>query len=80
LLGLIGADFYYNVKGDGSSPKLFKLDPAAPIENVSAQYPAIAAKMQQLCLGLYESARYVRYHNTPEDIARQSSDPMASLD
>ena len=78
LLGLIGTDFYYNVKGDGSSPKLFKLDPEAPIENVAAQYPTIAAKMQQLCLGLYESARYVRYHNTPEDVSRQSSHLTAS--
>ncbi len=78
LLGLIGADFYYNVNGDGSSPKLFKLDPELPIEDVAAQYPAMAEKMQQLCLGIYESARYVRFHNTPEEIARQSQNLMAS--
>jgi len=70
LLGLIGPDFYYNVMGDGRSPKLFKLDPQAPIENRAADYPEVAAKMHDLCMGLYESARYVRYHNTPEDVAR----------
>ena len=74
-LGLISADFYYNVMGDGSSPKLFKLDPEAPIED---QYPEMAEKMRQLCLGIYESARYVRFHNTPEDIALQIQRQKAS--
>jgi membrane-anchored protein YejM (alkaline phosphatase superfamily) len=68
-LGLIGADFYFNINGDGTAAKLFKLDPQAPIEDRSAEFPEIAAQMRQLCLGIYESARYVRYHNKPEDIA-----------
>jgi hypothetical protein len=45
LLGLISADFYYNVMGDGGSPKLFKLDPQAPIKDVAAQYPTMAEIM-----------------------------------
>lgn len=70
LIGLIGQDFYYNVMGDGSSPRLFKLDPRAPIENRLRDYPEITEEMHDLCMGLYESARYVRYYNKPEDIGR----------
>jgi len=73
LLGLIGHDFYYNVKGDGSSPKLYKLDPQAPVTDRIDDFPEVAKQMDDLCMGIYETARYVRYHNTPEEVERLAS-------
>lgn len=70
-LGLIGADFYYQVNADGKSARLFKLDPEAPIADHAGDNPEIAERRRSLCLGIYETARYVRHNNTPEDVAIQ---------
>jgi phosphoglycerol transferase MdoB-like AlkP superfamily enzyme len=74
LLGLIGSDFYYNVMGDGRSPKLYKLDPQGPVKDRADDYPAVAKKMNDLCMGIYQSARYVRYHNKPEEVDRLAAE------
>jgi len=30
------------------------------------EFPEVAANMEQLCRGIYETVNYMRYHNSPE--------------
>lgn len=71
LVGLISRDFYFKTASDGSEPRLYRIDAADPRQDVSGELPETSAEMRELALGLYEAARYMRYHNAPEAVAAQ---------
>jgi hypothetical protein len=71
LVGLISRDFYFKTASDGSEQRLYRIDAADPRADVSAELPETTAEMRELALGLYEAARYMRYHNAPEAVAAQ---------
>jgi phosphoglycerol transferase MdoB-like AlkP superfamily enzyme len=65
LIGLIGDNFYFRMRADGSDRNLFKLGTDAPRTNHAGDYPEIARQMAEMTLGYYETARYVINHNRP---------------
>jgi phosphoglycerol transferase MdoB-like AlkP superfamily enzyme len=71
LLGLVSKDFYLTVAADGSRRELHRLDSASPRDDASAEAPEAAAQLEELALALYQAARYMRYHNAPEQVAAQ---------
>ncbi len=71
LVGLISRDFYFKAAADGSEEHLYRIDSETPREDVASGQPETLRTMRELALGLYEAARYMRYHNAPEAVAAQ---------
>jgi phosphoglycerol transferase MdoB-like AlkP superfamily enzyme len=65
-IGLLDNRFYFIMNSDGSNKRLHLLDNDEPREDMLREYPDKAESMEQLCLGLYETSRYISYHNAPE--------------
>jgi phosphoglycerol transferase MdoB-like AlkP superfamily enzyme len=64
-IGLIGSGFYFLMNADGSGRRLHDISSGSPREDVQDRHPERAALMERLCMGMYETARYMRYHNSP---------------
>jgi phosphoglycerol transferase MdoB-like AlkP superfamily enzyme len=71
VVGLVTDEFYFHGTADGSSKRLYRIDSASPRDDLSAERPETTAQLEDLALGLYETARYMRYHNAPEAVAAQ---------
>ncbi len=71
VVGLVTNDFYFQAAANGGEKLLHRLDSPTPREDVGAENPAAAAQLDDLALGLYQTARWMRYHNSPEDVAAQ---------
>ena len=56
---------------DGSHRQLHRLASESPRDDVSQQFPEIAAKMYDMTRGYYETAKYMLYHNKPLPEDRQ---------
>jgi len=68
MLGLIGKDRAFGVFGDGSNRRLTALGDGDPGVNLAAREPQTAARMEELCRALYETARYLPFVNAPEKV------------
>jgi phosphoglycerol transferase MdoB-like AlkP superfamily enzyme len=75
LLGIVSKDFYLQVAADGSQRELHRLDSPSPRDDVSAAEPEALAELEDLAFGLYQAARWMRYHNAPEQVAAQRARP-----
>ena len=71
-LGLISKDYYFKIMADGNAARLYstraKVQPnkgAEKYQDISQQNPTLTEKFRQLTLGIYETAKYMRYHNKP---------------
>ncbi|UCE88570.1 MAG: sulfatase-like hydrolase/transferase [Pseudomonadota bacterium] len=73
-IGLVDEQFYYVTNADGSGARLHDLHATTPRDDVAAQHPEAMARMQRLNRAIYETARYMRYHNKPENIAASEQD------
>ena len=62
-IGLIGDQFCFAIKANGSDARLHSINASQPAKNVIAQHPQIGAKLKKLCLGYYETIRYMRFNN-----------------
>ncbi|MFO7602654.1 MAG: LTA synthase family protein [Gammaproteobacteria bacterium] len=62
-IGLVGERFYFRMNADGSNKRLHDLSLADTRHDSSPEHPQLARQMQELCLNLYETAKYLRYHN-----------------
>jgi len=71
LLGIVSKDFYLQVSADRSQRELHRLDSPTPRDDVSAEEPEAMAQLEEIAFGLYQAARYMRYHNAPEQVAAQ---------
>ena len=71
VVGLVTDEFYFQAAADGSAKHLHRIDSASPRDDLSAEQPEVSAQLEDLALGLYETARYMRYHNAPEAVAAQ---------
>jgi phosphoglycerol transferase MdoB-like AlkP superfamily enzyme len=79
LLGIVSKDFYLQVAADGSQRELHRLDSPSPRADVSADEPEELAELEALAFGLYEAARWMRYHNAPEQVAAQRAAPSPDV-
>lgn len=65
-LGLIGRDFLFRMRADAGQPHLYDIRGKDFKQDVTAQHPDTARLMQQLTLGIYETSKYIRFHNPNE--------------
>lgn len=65
-IGLIGSQFYFLTDIPGTNKRLHKIYAEIPRINVIDKFPEVARQMENLCRGLYQTAKYLRMHNTPE--------------
>lgn len=73
-IGLVGERFYFLNNEDGSGARLHDLQAATPREDVAARHPQAMARMQRLNRAIYETARYMRYHNKPGNTVANQQD------
>lgn len=67
-IGLLGKDFYFVMNVDGTNKRLHLWKSDNPRENVIAKYPADAQEMESVARAIFETARYMRYHNTANSL------------
>ena len=65
-LGLLSPQFYFQMYSDGSDPALHELQADDARANVMAKYPGQVKQLEQLTRGIYETTRYMRFHNSRE--------------
>ena len=67
-INLIGKEFIFRMRASGKDKKLFKYYYDKKDENLIDKYPTIAKEMEGICRGIFESTRYTRFHNAPENV------------
>lgn len=72
-IGVVGPELYYSARADGSDGRLQEIRGEDPSQDVSAERPRAAQEMRELTFALYETARYMRYHNAPEQIEAEAA-------
>jgi phosphoglycerol transferase MdoB-like AlkP superfamily enzyme len=72
-IGLIGDKFLFLTNTAGTTKRLHQIYSDTPRKNVIGDFPEVAAELERLCRGLYETAKYLRFHNSPEMVAAQSN-------
>jgi phosphoglycerol transferase MdoB-like AlkP superfamily enzyme len=65
-MGLLNDSFYLTMNLDGTKTRLQRLRVEDPRTDVSNLFPKQAEEMAIICLGLFETANYLRYHNGVE--------------
>lgn len=68
-IGLLDGDYYMLMNLDGSHKTLHDLRADEPRVDVSAENPERMQKLSDYCLGIFETANYMRYHN-PKQVHR----------
>ncbi len=74
-LGLLSDNYYFRVLADGNNAQLFATTPTVvgkdALDNnfhtvdISQQHPQLTEKYKHLTLGIYETSKYMLYHNKP---------------
>ena len=67
-IGVVGKKYYFRMNADGSRKRLQDLTRKDARPDVSAEHPLIARRMQHLCRNLFETAKYMRYHNSDKHL------------
>lgn len=70
-INLIGEEFVFRIRADGSDKRLFKYFFDKEDDNLLSKYPQVADEMEQLCRGIYENTRHTRYHNSKKDVQKR---------
>jgi phosphoglycerol transferase MdoB-like AlkP superfamily enzyme len=70
-INLIGKEFIYRMRASGKDKRLLKYYYDKKDEDVSEQYPEIAKEMEGVCKGIFESTRYIRFHNDPQTVEKR---------
>lgn len=70
-IGLIGKNFYYKTLTDGRNEGLHKIYSDTPLKDHSKEYPEVAAKMKALTQSIYETVKYMAYHNKRSDMNKE---------
>ena len=62
-IAVVGQDHYLSMQKDGSDVKLHELWSNEPWVDVKAKYPKITRSYSKRLKGIYETAKYMLYHN-----------------
>ena len=62
-IAVVGQDHYLSMQKDGSDVKLHELWSNEPWVDVKAKYPEITRSYSKRLKGIYETAKYMLYHN-----------------
>jgi phosphoglycerol transferase MdoB-like AlkP superfamily enzyme len=63
VIGAVTNEYLVKMNHDGSSASLHALASDTPMADVSGQYPEKFERLKALCLGTYETSRYMLYDN-----------------
>lgn len=76
MIGAISKDFMLRMDTSSGEARLHELHADDPAADVSARYPDKASRMKRLAKGIYETSKYLHYHNSPdkEDLAHYAPD------
>jgi len=72
IIGVIDSQYYLTMYHDGEDIRLYDLNVIGVPEDIQQEYPKLTAKYSRLVQGLYETSKYMLYHNS------QLLDPMNS--
>jgi len=74
-LGLVSDNHYFKVLADGSQAKLYATDhnqfptgdatKKSHYDDISVKQPKLTEKYKRMTLGIYETSKYMLYHNKP---------------
>ena len=78
-IGLISDQFYFLISADGTNKRLHQYYSDDPTNNIVDEFPEVAANMEQLCRGIYETVNYMRYHNSPVMVTSKVQQNIKSL-
>ena len=67
-INLIGKEFIFRMRASGKDKQLYKYYYDKKDDNLIEKYPKIAKEMEGICRGIFESTRYTRFHNAPENV------------
>ncbi|MBU1668295.1 sulfatase-like hydrolase/transferase [bacterium] len=70
-LNLIDKEYIFRMRANGEEKGLFKYHYDKKDENLIDQYPELAKEMEGICKGIFESTRYTRFHNAPENVKKR---------
>jgi len=65
VISSVGKNLMFSDTITQNQPILHDLNSSKPREDISKKYPAKVEKLKRLTFGLYETAKYMRYHNKP---------------
>lgn len=68
LLNIIGKDYLYRIRADGSEKQLYRYYFEQENQNLVESEPERANSMEALTRGIYESTRYISYKNSPQEV------------
>lgn len=71
VIGAISKDYMVRMNHDGSDAQLHDLGSSQPAVNVSEEIPQRFEEMSELARGIYETTKYMFYHNTVSEAARR---------
>jgi phosphoglycerol transferase MdoB-like AlkP superfamily enzyme len=64
-IGLLSDKFYLVMNADGTNKRLYPYYSETPMIDLGEQFPDQKREMSRLCRGLYETSKYLLYHNSP---------------
>lgn len=73
-IGLVGKKYYYKTLTDGRNEGLHLIDSDTPLKDHSAEAPEVAKKMKALTYSIYETVKYMAYHNKRGDLTNPKPD------
>jgi len=62
-IAVIGKNYYLSMQKDGDDIQLHELDSNNPLVDVKDKYPEITVNYSRRLRGIYETAKYMLYHN-----------------
>jgi len=68
LLSLMSKEYIFRVRANGQQKGLYRYFYGTKDENLIEEYPVLAKEMEEVCRGIFESTRYIRFHNRPDDV------------
>ncbi len=71
VIGAVSRDYMVRMNYDGSDAKMHDLNSGQPAEDISSQEPDRFEEMKQLARGIYETTKYMFYHNTVGEARRR---------
>ena len=71
-IGVFGSHYYLTMYHDGKDIRLYDLNVTGSPEDIQREHPELTSKYSRLVQGLYETSKYMLYHNS------QLLDPMNS--
>ena len=66
-IGFVQGEYYYQILGTDGKDGLYKVTAPDFNRNLAQQEPQRYEYMKQMALGMYETSRYLLYHNKKEN-------------